>query len=100
MALVVRHVVNPGVLAELQRPDISDDSPTIENVNPIGITGHRAETISDNVEEVSRWGIPQTDNMQRWRFAKTTADNHAVPVASAGMADGTVNIEPLTSSRH
>ncbi len=87
------------MLAELQRADISGDSPAISRGNACGIGIHDAVAVSDHVEKVTDRRVAQTLFVQRRRLRKTALHDHAVAVASLAVTNGTVNFEAFLAAR-
>ena len=54
------HIVDLRVLAELKDADVGGDAPPVVGFDARSVAGHRAETVGDDVEEMSHRRFDQT----------------------------------------
>src|SRR5262252_4427368 len=81
-----RHVVEPGVLAQLEHADVERDGPAVGHGDLLRVVGHDAEAVRDGVEEVAVGFLAQAVDVERWRLAVATLDDHAVTGPDAVVA--------------
>src|SRR5579862_5290570 len=97
-ARVRRHVVQSGLLAELQHAYISGNGPAVARIHLRGVIRHEPETVGHDVVEIAVGHLSQAVNMKRWRTAQPAAHNHAQAVAQAPMARRAIYIEALLAA--
>src|SRR5437660_5765156 len=80
------------LLAQLQRANISNDSPAVLNRNLRRVCRHRSPTIGHYVEEVSHRRLAQAILVivRRRRFVEPTAGDDSISIAGLAVTNGTV----------
>ncbi len=99
-ALVGRHVRHRRVLAQLKRPDVRDDQPSIANRHLLGVSLHRPKTVGDDVEEIADLLLAQAILVIRRRLSQAALHDHALSVAQPSVAGRAVDVEARLAARH
>src|SRR5579872_3599825 len=97
--MVLRHVVDGRVLAELQNPDVSSDTPTIVRLNARRIAGHGAKAIGDDVEKMSHGCFDQLVGVIGGGLAEAAPHYHAIAVADAAVTRRAINVEAFLAAQ-
>src|SRR5262245_17944953 len=87
-----------GVLALLQRADVSDDLPAVFRRHDLGVARHRAEAVGHHVVEVAGRGVAQTILMIARRMAEAAQRYHSVAVTQFAVAGQARNVEPALAA--
>jgi hypothetical protein len=95
------HVGRWRVLAILQRPNVSDDRPSIARRNLSPVVRHHPEAVGDDVIEVADVGLPQPVDVVRRRLTGEAALNHhAVAATGFVVTRAAVNVVALLPAVH
>ena len=97
--LVRRHILDFGVLAELQNADVSGDAPPIVRLNARRIAGHGAEAVGHHVKKMSHRRFDQLVGVIGRRLAEAAPHDHSVAVADPAVARRAVDVEALLAAQ-
>src|SRR6185437_15750512 len=98
-APIGRHIVDRGMAAQLQRPDIGDDCPAVVRRHAGGVGIHYAITVGDDVEEMLVVGSSQPVVVIAGRTRHAALDHNAVAVAARPITGRAKNAEALPAAR-
>src|SRR5215468_8942213 len=98
-SLGVRHVVERGVLAQLERADVERDGPAVGHGDLLRVVGHDAEAVRDGVEEVAVGCLAQAVDVERRRLAVAALHNHAVTGPDPVVAGRAEDVVALVAAR-
>ena len=99
LKFVWRHCVCRRPLAHLKCANVGDDRPPVACVDLVCIWRHGAETVGDDVEELTWWRCAEFVRVKGCRWpAKTTARDHAITKTDVAVAWTAVDVETLLAS--
>ena len=86
------------ILAQLQRADVSRDTPSVARGNLRRVVWHDAIAIRIDVEQIPDGDFAQTVNVKRRRTPEPARGNEAIAVANASVTGRAVDVVTLASS--
>src|SRR5262245_4525424 len=99
LALICWNISDRGILAKLQRANISGNRPAVFGPDLLPVVGHHAKAVGHDVEEMADRRLAQTLDVHGRRRAIAAPHDHSLSGADAIMTGGTKNIVALPSSR-
>ena len=93
-----RHIPQRHILAQLQRPDIRDDRPSVPHVDLSRIVRHGAKTVGYHIKEMTDASLFQAIDVERRRLPESPLDHHPFAVSEPPVTDRAKDIEPFASS--
>src|SRR3954469_4753440 len=99
-----RNVPHSPVPAQLQGPNVGDNSPAITRLNNLlPVSGHGSVSVIDDLEEIARRNAAKPSCVKTGRNPESTPVNHSVPVSGFRMtrtAEDVVPIVPTLQESH
>src|SRR5207302_8671879 len=98
-ALVRWYIVDFGVFAELQHPNIGSDAPTVVRFHARSVARHGAKAIGHDIEKVPDRRFDQLLGVIRRGLPKTTPHHHSISIPDPAVTRRTVDVKPLLAAK-